>query len=61
MAIHVALNHVTHYRYNSGYNSGYDRAIHLGPQVVRLWPAPHCRTPILAYSLKIEPAEHFIN
>jgi transglutaminase-like putative cysteine protease len=61
MAIHVALNHVTHYRYNSGYNSGDDRPIHLGPQVVRLRPAPHCRTPILAYSLKIEPAEHFIN
>jgi uncharacterized protein (DUF2126 family)/transglutaminase-like putative cysteine protease len=53
VSIRVALNHVTHYRY--------DRLVGLSPQVVRLRPAPHCRTPILAYSMRVEPAEHFIN
>ena len=53
MSIHVALNHVTHYRY--------DRPVSLSPQIVRLRPAPHCRTRILAYSLAVHPAKHFIN
>ena len=53
MPIKVALNHVTHYRY--------DRLVSLSPQVVRLRPAPHSRTPILSYSLKVTPDQHFIN
>ncbi len=53
MAIQVALYHRTDYRY--------DKKIQLGAQVVRLRPAPHCRTPILSYSQKILPEAHFIN
>ena len=53
MALHVALTHRTSYRY--------DRAVHLGPQTIRLRPAPHARTPVLAYSLTVLPKPHFLN
>ena len=53
MAINVLLRHRTTYLY--------DRAVSMGPQVVRLRPAPHCRTPILSYSLRITPEDKFLN
>ncbi len=53
MSIRVALNHKTEYCY--------DRLVNLQPHVVRLRPAPHCRTPILSYSLSVEPEDHFLN
>jgi uncharacterized protein (DUF2126 family)/transglutaminase-like putative cysteine protease len=53
MAIQVALHHKTHYTYL--------HPIAIGPQIVRLRPAPHCRTPILGYSLRVKPEKHFIN
>ncbi|MCB1743540.1 MAG: transglutaminase family protein, partial [Gammaproteobacteria bacterium] len=53
MSIRVAISHSTKYRF--------DRPVGLSPHVVRLRPAPHTRTPIHEYSLKVEPAEHFVN
>ena len=53
MSIQIAIHHKTEYRF--------DHAVNLSPHVVRLRPAPHSRTPILSYSLRIEPETHFIN
>jgi transglutaminase-like putative cysteine protease len=53
MSIRVALHHRTVYQY--------DRPIRLSPHLVRLRPAAHCRTPILGYSLKVRPEQHFVN
>jgi uncharacterized protein (DUF2126 family)/transglutaminase-like putative cysteine protease len=53
MPLSVALTHRTTYRY--------DRPVSLGPQTIRLRPAPHARTPVLSYGLLVEPKPHFIN
>jgi uncharacterized protein (DUF2126 family)/transglutaminase-like putative cysteine protease len=53
MTIRVALHHETNYVY--------DRLVTLGPQIVRLRPAPHCRTKIISYSMGVTPQDHFCN
>ena len=53
MAIRVALQHRTTYRF--------DRLVTLSPHEIRLRPAPHCRTPILGYSFNVAPDKHFLN
>lgn len=53
MTIRVAIHHKTSYEF--------DRPVNLSPHVLRLRPAPHCRTPIRSYSLKVKPFNHFIN
>ena len=53
MAIRVAINHRTSYKY--------DRFVSLSPHIFRLRPAVHSRTPIESYSFKVTPKDHFIN
>jgi uncharacterized protein (DUF2126 family)/transglutaminase-like putative cysteine protease len=53
MSIKASIYHLTHYRY--------DRPVILGPQIIRLRPAPHSRTRVLSHSLKVSPEKHFVN
>jgi transglutaminase-like putative cysteine protease len=53
MSIVVGLHHTTRYEY--------DRPVQLGPQAVRLRPAPHCRGRISSYALTVKPGQHSLH
>jgi len=53
MALKIVISHKTLYKY--------DRLVSLSPHIFRLRPAPHSRTPIEAYSIKIKPENNFFN
>ncbi len=53
MSIHIALQHRTVYQY--------DQLVQLGPQLVRLKPCAHARSPVLSYRIEVEPKHHFVH
>ena len=53
MSIKASIYHLTHYKY--------DKPVRLGPQIIRLKPAPHSKTQVISHSLKVTPANHFVN
>ncbi len=53
MSVRVAIHHRTEYHY--------DRPVSLSPHTIRLRPAPHTRTPLHHFSLKVEPKTHYLN
>jgi uncharacterized protein (DUF2126 family)/transglutaminase-like putative cysteine protease len=53
MAITASIYHLTQY--------SYDQPVLLGPQVIRLRPAPHSRTRVISHTLKVGPDKHFVN
>ncbi|CAN7386147.1 transglutaminase family protein [Rhizobium sp. LjRoot30] len=53
MSIKASIYHLTHYKY--------DNPVILGPQIIRLKPAAHSKTKVLSHSLKVTPANHFVN
>ncbi|WP_146585709.1 DUF2126 domain-containing protein [Puniceibacterium confluentis] len=53
MAIYASIHHLTHYKY--------DRNVTMGPQIIRLRPAPYSRTRVISHSLKVSPQPHFVN
>lgn len=53
MSITASIYHLTHYKY--------DRPVTLGPQIIRLRPAPHSRTRVISHSLTVSPSAHFVN
>jgi uncharacterized protein (DUF2126 family) len=53
MSITAKIYHLTHYKY--------DRPVTLGPQSIRMRPAPHSRTRVISHSLTVSPSAHFVN